>query len=178
MAHIIIHYNGAYNLYSTVVDEPLYESAISEEQLRLHVKLKDGESGLAALPERIDRAKKFGSSSFLDSSLHSVVDRNRAGVSGIRMTFNAFVDKYLTLPKPVLTEPGKSWTGQPIVDATRELVLCATCKSASHPVGLHSDAWYDPFIAYGTRMGAYVHYGCLSAQRKAELETHRLGEKK
>ena len=133
MAHIIIHYNGVYNIYSSVTEEPLYEEGITEEQLRLFIKLKDGETGLATLPKRIDRAKAFGSSSFVDRSLHSVVDRNRAGVSGIRMTFNAFVDKYLTLTRYVGAEPGKSCTGQPIVDATRELVLCATCKSESHP---------------------------------------------
>lgn len=178
MAHIIIHYNGAYNLYSTVVDAPIYESALTEAQLRAHVKEQDGQSGLKTLEARISRSQNYGTSSFVDSSLHSVVDRNKAGPSEVKMTFDAFIAKYLTLPKKATIEAGKAWTGQPIVDETRDLVLCATCKSESHPIGLHSDAWYDPFIAYGPRIGAYVHYGCLSAQRKAELETHRLGEKK
>lgn len=65
----------------------------------------------------------------------------------------------------------KCYTGQPIVDAVREYVVCATCKDVNSTIGLRGNAWFDPYVAYGSHMGAYVHFGCLSIQRKAELET-------
>jgi hypothetical protein len=33
MAHVIMHHNGVYNVWSTIVDAPLYESALTFEEL-------------------------------------------------------------------------------------------------------------------------------------------------
>ena len=80
-----------------------------------------------------------------------------------------------------MTEPvfsGVCFTGQPQTD--REEVLCPVCKDYQNLLGLRTSAWYDPYIdnTYKVELtgkgqeqprGLYVHYRCLSEQRKDEL---------
>ena len=58
MAHYIIHKNGAYNIYSTNVDAPLFEPAMTITQLRKYVREKYGKNGLLRLSDRLERAHK------------------------------------------------------------------------------------------------------------------------
>ncbi len=63
----------------------------------------------------------------------------------------------------------KEWTGQ--LSNGREEVLCNACKDGL--VNLRWSAWFDPYLPFGESRGSYVHYGCLSAQRKAEIASGR-----
>lgn len=67
MANIICHHEGKYNLYSTIADGFIYESSIDLEQLNYIIDIQLGKTGLSSLPERIERARKNGHSSLVDS---------------------------------------------------------------------------------------------------------------
>lgn len=60
------------------------------------------------------------------------------------------------------------FTGQPFIgDPVKENVECAVCKES---INLRSDAWFDKFNKTYEPSGCYVHYHCLSPQRKAEIK--------
>jgi hypothetical protein len=96
MAHYIIHLDGAYNIWSTVVDSPLFESALTLEQLSYVTKRDHGEHGLRALRDRLDRAHATGCSSYIED-LDDVISVNRAGPKESRLSKSEFIAKYLTL---------------------------------------------------------------------------------
>jgi hypothetical protein len=71
------------------------------------------------------------------------------------------------------TTEGTAFTGQPFVGFER--VACTKCGA---PVHLRSTGWFDSYQdTYGTG-GTYVHYGCLSPQRLAEIEAEKASRKK
>lgn len=101
MAHTIIHHNGAFNVYSSIVDAPIFEHALTREQLTEWYKDEYGNSGLSSLPDRIARAESKGSSSRLSPSLKSDVSGNHAGPDGTELPIDAFIAQFLTLPTAV-----------------------------------------------------------------------------
>lgn len=46
----------------------------------------------------------------------------------------------------------------------REEVICPVCNNTDRLVGLRTSGYYDSY-----NKGRYVHYGCLSERRKAEI---------
>lgn len=98
MARLIIHKDGAYNLYTTVADGACYEGALTLDELREVIRIEYGEDGLRQLPARLERAHATGSSSLHGETLAETIACNRAGPGESELSFDEFVAKYLTLP--------------------------------------------------------------------------------
>jgi len=98
MAQLILHKDGAYNIYTTVADGACYESALTLEQLTEVIREERGEQGLRELPARLERAHRTGCSSMLDpGTLEECISCNRAGQDETELSVDEFVAKYLTL---------------------------------------------------------------------------------
>ena len=98
MPQLILHKDGAYNLYTTVADGACYESALTLEQLTEVIRQEFGEAGLRGLPQRLERAHRTGCSSMRGDTLADCIECNRAGPNEANMPVAAFVERYLTLP--------------------------------------------------------------------------------
>lgn len=62
----------------------------------------------------------------------------------------------------------KCFTGQPFIgNPDDENVECAACKGR---INLRYGAWFDRYNQTYDPSGCYVHYKCISAARKQELE--------
>lgn len=72
-------------------------------------------------------------------------------------------------PEELASLTRTEWTGQ--LSNDKEEVLCNACKDGL--VNLRWAAWFDPYLPFGQSRGSYVHYGCLSEQRKAEIASGR-----
>lgn len=99
MAQIILHKDGAYNIYSTIMDAPLFESALSLLQLKEYIKDEFGEDGLRNLYRRLERAHEIGCSAYDASDLEDCLCCNRAGKNEKTLSYKEFIKKYLTLEK-------------------------------------------------------------------------------
>ena len=97
MANLILHKDGAYNLYTTVADGACYESALTLDELKEVIRFEHGEQGMRELPARLERAHLTGCSHVNGLTLEECVSCNRAGPGETEMPFDAFVAKYLTL---------------------------------------------------------------------------------
>ena len=97
MTQLILHKDGAYNIYSTVSDSARYESALTLEQLEQAIRFEQGEQGVLGLPARIERAHKTGCSSIDGETLEECICCNRAGENESELSLDEFVTKYLTL---------------------------------------------------------------------------------
>jgi hypothetical protein len=95
MAHILIGINGKYNIFSTIVDAPLYEEAFDEEELREVYRIEYGNASMLEFENRLERCKTKGTSSWLDKDLESLISCNRAGEDESELPYDEFVNKYL-----------------------------------------------------------------------------------
>lgn len=98
MAQLILHKDGAYSLYTTVVDGACYESALTLEQLEEVIRFDLGEQGVLGLPVRLERAHATGCSALSGMTLEECISCNRAGPNETNLSVADFVAKYLTLP--------------------------------------------------------------------------------
>jgi len=97
MPRYIIHKDGAYNFFSTVVDAACYESALTLEQVEGIVKEKHGSDGMRDLPARLKRAHETGCSA--DGwTLDDCIAGNRQGPNESEMPRDEFIRRYLTFP--------------------------------------------------------------------------------
>ena len=96
MSQSILYNNGAYNIYCSISDSPVFLEAATLEQLTEYIKYKYGEDGLEALPKRLERAHKNGSSSY-EETLNETILSNRAGKNEKRLTCEEFIKKFLIL---------------------------------------------------------------------------------
>jgi hypothetical protein len=96
LADLIIHHNGAYNIFGTIADAPHYSSALTLDQLRQVMKENYGEHGLRTLPERLERAHKTGCSHIGGWTLDECIAGNRAGPNESAVSRDEFIAKYLT----------------------------------------------------------------------------------
>lgn len=103
MAYLILHHDGAYNLYNQVSDGPVYRQALTLQQLKVAIRLLHGEAGPYDLPNRLERAHKFGSSGLHDTTLAQAIAANRAGRSERTLSLSEFIKEYLTLQEAVTT---------------------------------------------------------------------------
>lgn len=97
MAALILHKDGAYNIYGTIADGPHYESALTLEQLTEVIGREFGEAGLRELPQRLERAHRTGCSSMRGETLEDCIACNRAGPNEANIPVAEFVERYLTL---------------------------------------------------------------------------------
>ena len=97
MAALIMHKDGAYNIYGTIADGPHFESALTLEQLTEVIGQEFGESGLRELPGRLERAHRTGCSHIAGWTLEDCIAGNRAGPNETSMSYEDFVARYLTL---------------------------------------------------------------------------------
>lgn len=52
-----------------------------------------------------------------------------------------------------------------------ERLVCPVCNDMDNLLHLRYNAWYDPYLMRENgEMGKYVHYGCLSERRAAEVK--------
>lgn len=97
MPRYIIHKEGVYNLYSTVVDAPCYVHGLTLDQLKIAIEDERSQKGLDDLPERLERAHATGCSSFLET-LEECIVTNRAGENETELSYEEFVNRFLTIP--------------------------------------------------------------------------------
>lgn len=98
MPTLIIHHQGAYNLYTTVADGPCYESALTHEQLRNVIHAEGGDGALDALADRLERAHETGCSATIGTTLAECIQGNRVGPDRTELPLEEFIARYLTLP--------------------------------------------------------------------------------
>ncbi|NIA10711.1 MAG: hypothetical protein GWP10_13535 [Nitrospiraceae bacterium] len=97
MGHYIIYHRNAYNIYSTIIDNPLFEEAITLEQLIQYTKEKYGTTGVEILHNQVKRACKNGTNGLIQTSLEETVSLNHASKNGTHMLTAEFIKKFLTL---------------------------------------------------------------------------------
>ena len=96
MAQLILHKDGAYNIFSTIVDAPIYDSAITLNQLTDVIRHEHGEEGIRGLTGRLNRAHETGCSGY-NETLETCILGNRAGENESELSVDDFIAKYLTL---------------------------------------------------------------------------------
>ena len=94
----IIHHEGAYNIYSSISDGPVFDTAITIEELTKWIAAERGRQGVANLPARLERAHETGSSA-IPYDLVDTVFANRAGPDETELSLVDFVERFLTLKK-------------------------------------------------------------------------------
>ena len=94
-----LHRDGEtrYVEWSTVVDAPV-TYAMTEDELRAHMKEEYGNEGLRELPERMKRVAATGTS-FRDTTADEVTSGNRAGPDETTLTMDELVATYWTAPE-------------------------------------------------------------------------------
>lgn len=103
MPQLILHKDGAYQLYTTVADGPCYEQALTLEELTEVLRMDGGEAAVAALPQRLARAHRTGCSSVHGTTLSECIANNRAGPGESRVSEEEFIARWLTLPQAEVT---------------------------------------------------------------------------
>lgn len=96
MSDFIIYKDGAYNFFSSISNGCSFSSALTLDQLQYFVREDQGRRGIEALPERLERAHRTGSSEH-GGSLESCIAFNRAGPGEACLSTVEFIAKFLTL---------------------------------------------------------------------------------
>lgn len=105
----IIYYNGVYNLWSSVVDAPLFVSGFTREMLEEYIREKEGENGLKLLPEQLEQAHKTGCDDrWLGHTLDDLIAVNRAGEHGANVPKDEFLKKFFMIEPRFLTKDKKT----------------------------------------------------------------------
>lgn len=97
MGQLILHHNGAYQLFTTIADGPCFTSALTLDQLTDHIREQEGSIGMSCLPDRLVRAHATGCSHAYGWSLEYCISTNRAGPNESKMPYDEFITRYLTL---------------------------------------------------------------------------------
>lgn len=98
MPQLILHKDGAYQLYSTVSDAPRYDRALTLDELKEELRRSGGQAAIDALPARLERAHKTGCSGCGGETLEECITCNRAGPDESEVPLDEFVRRWLTLP--------------------------------------------------------------------------------
>lgn len=105
MATGIIYYNGVYNLWTTVMDSPLFVSGFTKEMVVDYIREKFGEEGVRTLPERFEQTHKSGCDDMrLGHTLEGLIASNRAGPNGTHMEKDEFLKKFFTIEPQFLKQ--------------------------------------------------------------------------
>jgi hypothetical protein len=89
VAHIILHHKGRYNIWSSIVDDCIFEESLLRQQLLDYIKEEYGNQGLRDRREAIIRAEKRGTSSMLGAKIKDFADN-------LSLSEHAFIKKYLS----------------------------------------------------------------------------------
>lgn len=102
MPQLILHKDGAYQLYSTVSDGPCFDHALTLAELQEALHFEGGQRAIDKLPAQLARAHATGCSSTTGMTLLECISCNRAGQNEKEVEPEEFISRWLTLPsKPV-----------------------------------------------------------------------------
>lgn len=95
MGRCIAYHDGLFFEWSSVVDAPV-TFGMTEAELREHIATRYGAEGLSIADNRIERAKRIGTS-YIDheESFDDLVNFNRAGPNETRLTKDQIVQIYM-----------------------------------------------------------------------------------
>ena len=96
MATAIVHHCGIYNIYSTICDDAIFDKGVTLEFLTDHMKASYGTYCWVEWERKLLRAQEHGTS-FLNEDLESLVSCNCSGEDGRTLSYQEFIDKYLTV---------------------------------------------------------------------------------
>ena len=100
MGHLLIQKDDVWNIWSTVVDAPLYERGMTREELTEVIRYEHGAAGVRELGPRIARALKTGCSHIGGWTLEECIECNRAGPRESRLSLEDLIAQYLSAPAP------------------------------------------------------------------------------
>lgn len=93
MPKLIVHHDGYFFEWSTVTDAPCTTGA-SRAEFEEYYREQYGEQGARSLPERLDRAIKYGTSSIEPMSVHDLIAGNRAGPNETELSLDEIIRIY------------------------------------------------------------------------------------
>jgi hypothetical protein len=90
MPRIIVHHDGHFFEWSTVVDAPTTQ-AMPRDEFEAYYRGRYGEAGMQELPRRIGKAVLTGTSSYSHASAEELIEANRAGPGETRLSFEEVI---------------------------------------------------------------------------------------
>lgn len=96
MPQYIIHKDGVFNVFSSVVDAPLIERGLTLEELQEWFRFMQGSAAMVELPERVERALATGTSALSGTTLQELIACNRAGPNETSLPPAEFERRYLS----------------------------------------------------------------------------------
>jgi hypothetical protein len=79
--------------YSTVIDAPI-TYGVTLRKFKTYYRKEHGLAGMKELETRLARVEEKGTSSLIHDSIADVIEHNRAGKDGTRLTLEQFTDFY------------------------------------------------------------------------------------
>lgn len=134
MSQVILYKDEAYQLYCTIRRRPFYDAALTVDELREILQSQGG--GREAIEERLERAHNTGCSMY-GTTLAECISDNCAGPDGNRVSYEEFVQRWLTLPKDKLSQeiqPNKTPSHEFIARTNSD--YAAWCKTQYTPLAL------------------------------------------
>jgi hypothetical protein len=98
MPKYIVHYEGKFFDWSTIVDAPT-SYAMTREEYEKEYLLEYGRKGVEQLPERLERAIQNGTSSHRKMSFAELITGNRAGPNESEASIEEILKEVLNPPK-------------------------------------------------------------------------------
>ena len=93
---IILHYNGRYNFYSTILGAPVLSNALNQDEINNQPGCTSGLPWYKDYKSKVRQAKKYGSSCKEPTSLVDAISLNRAGKDGEHIGVDEFISLFLS----------------------------------------------------------------------------------
>lgn len=94
MPRYVIHHEGRYNLFSTIVNQPIFPESLSLEQLEAYIQDRSGKEGLRQLEKKLERAHQKGCSE-LRMTLQDCVDDYNLEINQ-DVSLEQFIERFLS----------------------------------------------------------------------------------
>src|ERR1700732_4679174 len=91
MPRYILHHDGLFFEWSTVVDAPV-SPAMTKAEFNVYWLNQHGTQGMTDLEDRLARAESRGCSSHREMSARNCVEGNRAGDREVELSFDEVID--------------------------------------------------------------------------------------
>ncbi len=104
MPRIIVHHDGHFFEWSTVVDAPTTH-AMPRDEFEDYYRDVYGEAAMAELPRRLGKAVQTGTSSYSHASAEELIAGNRAGPGETALSFEEVILLVMEGPKPTEPDP-------------------------------------------------------------------------
>ena len=98
MPTYIVHHEGKFFNWSTIVDAPT-SYAMTREKYEKEYLLEYGRKGMEELPERLERAIKYGTSNIRPQSFTELIKYNRAGPNEEELSMDEILKDVMNSPK-------------------------------------------------------------------------------